>query len=109
MIQPFKEFGIVCNFYKVVLVKGRLEVQFEKDIFKNDVILVIEYFGYRTKGVKSLISNAKRNGIILIEDLTHNVTKQQVDLRTHYSFASFRKWTGITSGGNSIKKMPALI
>ena len=105
MIQPFLQNGIECKYYDIKLIDNDLTVIFDESIFECDAILVIEYFGYHTRNINDLIDRAKKDNIILIEDITHQIMKYNISkLRTTYAFASYRKWTGVYSGAVVLKE-----
>lgn len=87
MIAPFLDNGVNVYFYNV----------FEQGIFYPDnqceVLLVLDYFGYRDKRIIELAEYEKRNGKTVIYDATHNINWKNNNVGwADYVFCSYRKW-----------------
>ena len=94
MIIPFLKHGINVKFYPVYLHKNEL-VQDIPQTKRNELLLLIDYFGY-TSGVNCSDRNA-----IVIRDLTHSIFSKTYSDADYY-FGSLRKWCGFKTGGFAI-------
>lgn len=97
MIIPFKKAGISVSFYPVYLDANSSLVQEVPQTDKEDIILVMDYFGF----VKN-VDFSEVSGIV-IRDVTHSLfSKKYQD--ADYIFGSVRKWCGIITGGYACSK-----
>lgn len=99
MIIPFLEKNIKCYFYHIIFHDGEFQHIIEQNQLNVDIMLIMDYFGFRSFTKESMINKALERNIIIIEDMTHSVMSN-LSLKTNadYSFASLRKWTGIPAG-----------
>lgn len=89
MILPFIKAGMTVLFYPVFFEQGKL-VQKVNQLC--DVILVMDYFGYRSE-----LEYSSYPGIV-IRDLTHSIFNKGYEDADYY-FGSLRKWCGFLTGG----------
>lgn len=89
MIKPFLDANFKINFYPVVIKEGL----FQEVDFGSDVLLVLDYFGYKSN---SPDLSAYRG--VVIRDLTHSVFSSSYTDADYY-FGSLRKWCGVWTGG----------
>lgn len=90
IIIPFLNEGIKVEFYPVIFEDGEL-IQNLSHISACDVLLVMDYFGYRRKLEYNF------DGIV-INDVTHSVFCGEYR-KADYTFGSLRKWAGFYTGG----------
>lgn len=88
MIQPVLNNDLKFVFYPVVIENNELVINDEVDA---DVLLTIDYFGYKANRKKSF------KGLV-INDISHSVFTQTDD-DCDYIFGSLRKWAGFKTGG----------
>lgn len=105
MIQPFIELKVKCIYYDIDFKNDQFHIDFNKNSMQCDAILIMEYFGYKTAGLDEIVSWAVDNSVIVIEDTTHRfMSDEKLGVRSDYSFASLRKWTGLAAGAYASKK-----
>lgn len=103
MLAPFVKHNINIKFYDIVLdEKNNLKLKIDLNK-KYDVVYVMQYFGYKSKNIEEIINRFKNNGSLIIEDKTHSLLIGERST-ADYTFASYRKWTGLASGGIATKK-----
>lgn len=90
MIKPFLLHGIEVLFYSVYLDEQHNLIQ-EINNVKSDIILIMDYFGFRN-------CPEFKTSSIVIRDITHSVWNN-VNYNDDYIFGSLRKWTGFYTGG----------
>lgn len=88
MIQPILNNNLNYIFYSVIIENNELIIE---DNYDADVLLLIDYFGYKIERKKSF------KGLI-INDVSHSVFTE-VDNDSDYVFGSLRKWAGFKTGG----------
>lgn len=94
MIKPFLSHGLKVEFYPVFLADGQLIQQ--PEAVKCDVILIMDYFGFRN--FPDFCTDST-----VIRDVTHSVFSE-TEYDCDYVFGSLRKWTGFYTGGFAISK-----
>ncbi|MBK6347218.1 MAG: hypothetical protein IPF68_15045 [Bacteroidales bacterium] len=99
MIRPFEMNGLIVSFYDVYI-DNKGGISFKADLdFSPDILVSIDYFGYRTNDNQKLIRHFKEKGSIIIEDCTHSLfCYKPFDSLSDYAFAGFRKWMAIFDG-----------
>lgn len=99
MLQPFIKNNIPYEFYDITIENGCIEYKPGK-LKDFDVVLVMSYFGTGREQLDKVISQAKQNGCIVIEDITHSLlSKTQGCEKADYYVASLRKWFPAPAGG----------
>ena len=99
MIQPFYDAGLKVDFYEVKNSEGNISYEIDTNK-KYDVILAMSYFGISDPVSDSVLSVLRKNGTIIIEDITHRLmSAQPVSPETDYAVMSLRKWFAIPAGG----------
>ena len=93
MIKPFLDEGFDISFYPVYWENNKLLV--ERTAYENDVMLVLDYFGYTYAGDEN---NAIQSNSIIIRDITHSLFSKSYNDADYY-FGSLRKWAGFYTGG----------
>lgn len=105
MIVPFQLQGIECYFYDIQFYNGEFHHLDSPEIYESDIVLIMDYFGFKTSTKNIIIDKAKKNNCIVIEDNTHDLFSfNNANTDVDYSFNSFRKWTGLAAGSIIIKK-----
>lgn len=104
MIQPFLDNDLKVEFYSVYFHRGRF--CFDIDYSTTcDVVLLMQYFGFVDEEVNKSVDALKAKGKSVIEDATHSwFSENPFSINSDYSFASFRKWTGLSCGAVTIKQ-----
>ena len=99
MVQPFKDHNIDIHYYKVWFQNGRFVYEYETD-HGCDIVLIMSYFGLDTKNELDAIRELKKNGAIIIEDLTHSLLcKEAYSAHSDYYVCALRKCLEIPTGG----------
>lgn len=94
ILYPFKELGILYEFYKV---NRNLQIELD-DLSKRvtgkaKAVFFINYFGFKQPDeVKTALLKLKESGIIVIQDVVQDFYVQNSDLIGNYAFMSFRKF-----------------
>lgn len=94
ILYPFKELGILYEFYKV---NNNLQIDLG-DLTKRldgkaKVVFFINYFGFKQSDeVITALLKLKESGIIIIQDVVQDFYVQNNDLIGNYAFMSFRKF-----------------
>lgn len=105
MVEPFLRNSIPVVFYDVFFEDGVLKCSIPP-LQKTDVFFYIKYFGYENQATGDL-ARIKNSGCTIIEDTTHSwlmdERKSDKSNFADYSFASFRKWTGLVGVASAEK------
>src|SRR5690554_127397 len=94
ILYPFKELGILYEFYKV---NNNLQIDLG-DLTKRldgkaKAVFFINYFGFKQSDeVITALLKLKKSGIIIIQDVVQDFYVQNNDLIGNYAFMSFRKF-----------------
>lgn len=95
MIEPFYRNGIKVRFYDVFFDR---EIGLRAEIpkaYPNEIFYYMKYFGYgNIQGVN--IEYIKSKWELIIQDKTHSWLSDNEDDFYDYSYASYRKWFGIS-------------
>ncbi len=94
ILYPFKELGILYEFYKV---NNNLQIDLvdlsNRVDDKAKVVFFINYFRFKQSDeVITALLKLKENGIIIIQDVVQDFYVQNSDLIGNYAFMSFRKF-----------------
>ena len=94
ILYPFKELGILYEFYKVNRNLQIDLVDLSKRVDgKAKVVFFINYFGFKQSDeVITALLKLKESGIIIIQDVVQDFYVQNNDLIGNYAFMSFRKF-----------------
>lgn len=100
IVNSFLKSGYKCFFYDI---NRDLSINLES-IYKFENIGIfyhLGYFGFATnKSCKSVLTNLKKRGIIIIEDVTHSLFLDFDNFEENdFYIGSIRKWFGIPDGG----------
>ena len=88
MIIPFVHLGIDVQFYEVT--QNGVYYPYDNDA---DVILLIDFFGYKNSQNSVIAQLEKQEGKVIIYDATHKLDgNPDVQKYADYSFCSYRKW-----------------
>lgn len=99
MLQAFIDHGIRYEFYPVTYENGQFQYDIQPDD-DSDALLIMSYFGLSRAAVDAAVDKAKREGKIVIEDITHSLLSDgNCSPKSDYYVASLRKWFPIPSGG----------
>lgn len=93
MIEPFLRRGLRVRFYDVYWDGAGLAAELP-EAREGEVLLALKYFGYRR--LSGWDPEAARRWRWIVEDRTHTWLNGDEEIRADYSFASYRKWTGIS-------------
>lgn len=104
MITPFLLHHIKVYFYDVFWMDGKICGAYDSEK-KYDIVLVMNYFGYYQEWTAELAIDAKRNGSIVIQDVTHSLFGEYQISEADYVYGSLRKWTMLYSGGFAVKRV----
>ena len=101
MIEPFLEFGIEIEYYKVYFDGGlKYDIEIREDV---DLFLAMNYFGYSSTNMDQYIKKYKEQGTIVLEDITHSMfSTKRYSENSDYLIGSLRKWMPVLSGGIAI-------
>lgn len=101
MLQPFVNLKIPYEFYNVRVDETTGKIQYDVDPKKKcDVLLIMKYFGADAEGYDEAIRQMKKNGGVVIEDVTHTLFDQKPgNSDADYHVASLRKWMPTPAGG----------
>ncbi len=109
MLQSFIDRSLEVEFYKVGYQDGRFTYQLPKTD-GHSIVLIMSYFGLDTAEAHRQISEVKKSGTIVIEDITHSLLhKIPASEQSDYLVASLRKWFAIPTGGWVGKKNGQLV
>ena len=88
MIQPFAQRGLDIRFYPVGPEEATVPA-----LGEGDVLLLLDFFGYRREENRKLARRAQAAGAAVIYDATHKLDGHPAaEAHADYSFCSFRKW-----------------
>lgn len=108
MLQSFIDRGLKVEFYQVSFDSGRFCYEIPI-VDKNDVVLIMSYFGLDSSVAYEVIHAVHSGGAIVIEDITHSLfRKTSASKESDYLVASLRKWFAIPTGGWIGKRRGAL-
>lgn len=96
MLAPFQSRGVEVMLYDIRLDGGLQYLIDEKRT--PDIFYVNNYFGYENTVSKGIIAHFREKGSIILYDRTHSMLMEGDDVQADYSFASIRKWMGVTTG-----------
>lgn len=96
MLAPFQSRGVEVMLYDISF-DGSLHYLIDKNC-TPDIFYVNNYFGYENSVSKEIIQHFRQKGSIILYDRTHSMLKDGDDVQADYSFASIRKWMGVTTG-----------
>lgn len=102
VLNPFVERGYEIVYYSInkrfELCKENFIELVEKK--RPQLILVQEYFGFDTLNMeRNFLKELKRQGIIVVEDVTHNFFSNDWKSCANFMVGSIRKWCSIPDGG----------
>ncbi len=99
MLQAFIDRGLKYEFYKVTFKDGKFQYEMPK-AGKDDVILIMSYFGLDSAAACKVIEKKHREGAVIIEDITHSLFREKSACDdSDYLVASLRKWFAVPTGG----------
>lgn len=96
MLAPFQSRGVEVMLYDIRL-DGSLQYLIDENR-TPDIFYVNNYFGYENTVSKEIIAHFREEGSIILYDRTHSMLTDGDDVQADYSFASIRKWMGVTTG-----------
>lgn len=98
VIQPFEEHNYSVYFYDI---NDDLTIDIESISFEKSVgiFFVLSYFGFNTHENFREIRGKFNKSTVIIEDTTHSLFSDTVNIESDYKIASIRKWLGTPSGG----------
>lgn len=105
VIKPFLDNGFTIEFYPIEQDLGVDVEEFLRliDSFKPGVVFFQSYFGFDTlSNIRNYYDELKKQGIVLIEDLTHSWLSDFDKKNADYYVLSLRKWLEIPDGGVAI-------
>ena len=107
VILPFVENGYQVDYYDIekdlTISKERFLEKAEK--MQPSVILVQNYYGFDTlTPMKEVFGNLQKQGVVIIEDVTHSLYSGIPRLTADYYVTSLRKWFGIPEGGMALSQ-----
>ena len=102
MVVPFEKNNIQISFYDLDFSSGLQDFLIPDDC---DIVFLCNYFGYCQTYNEETLKRFRKNGGIIIEDVTHSLLSyKQYCKHSDYLVASLRKWGGILCGGFCSKK-----
>lgn len=102
VINPFLKEDFFISYYPINKDFTINLDDFEKliKITKPHVVLLHSFFGFDSlENIKTIISELRNKGIIIIEDLTHNLFSVNDRTNADFYIGSIRKWCGLPDGG----------
>lgn len=106
IVEPFAWNGWIVDFYDINMDLSPNIESFKEKLKLNPGCIVVEgYYGFPTaKNLVELLHVAQKQGIIIIEDITHSFLNDQqlIFADANYLFCSLRKWSGLSDGGYAI-------
>lgn len=114
VLQPFKELGIACDFYRI---GSNLDIDWEDAARKLNSglysgFLYICYFGSSVHSAPPVGFFDQWPNVTIIEDLAQALLSRGAGCRGDYTIYSLRKWVGVPDGGavivSSRNKVPTL-
>ncbi len=106
VIEPFIQNGYQVFYYSLGDKLDIIENRFIQDFVEANpsVVLVHNYFGFNTcSQINLFIEEKKKNGTVIIEDITQALYSPYDRIMADYYVGSFRKWNGIPDGGFALK------
>lgn len=99
MLQSFFDRGLKVEFYDVGYENGAFTYQLPK-VDDHSIVLIMSYFGLDTSEAHKIITEMKRTGAVIIEDISHSMlSKNPASDDSDYLVIALRKWFGIPTGG----------
>ena len=99
MLQPLIDLDIAYDFYEVEFDGSEIKYHIDRNK-KCDVLLIMKYFSTDVQGYDDTIHQMKKNGCVVIEDITHTLFDEEpANDEADYHVASLRKWLPIPAGG----------
>lgn len=105
MVEPFLRHGLKVRFYDVFHEGGGLRICCPRSK-ENDIFFHMAYFGYGEQPVWD-VDAVRESGCTVVSDRTHSWLMDGDDPLpdfVHYSFVSYRKWTGLTGIASAYKR-----
>lgn len=102
VVEPFKLNGWEIYYYDIDinLELNLLSLKQKINHYRPSVILLHGYFGFRTlANVYEYISSLRKQGIVIIEDITQTLYSSYPKTDADYYVASLRKWNALPEGG----------
>lgn len=101
-IEPFIKKGYKLRFYDI---DENLNPVFNKALLEEASVLYIEgYFGFPNY-YNGFLSECKRKGVTIIQDITHTVFSDDgISSKADYLVGSLRKWFGVPAGGFAVSQ-----
>lgn len=113
MIEPFRKQGIDYSFYLVEQSSCGIRIKInEEELAHADILLICNYFGFKSYFPQEVLQQFHKKGGIIIEDITHSLLSvAQFCDNSDFLVASLRKWGAILDGGyccsmNSLLEKP---
>lgn len=102
MIEPFCRHGIKVRFYDIFVAEdGQLSADVP-EISNGEIFYYMTYFGFhKIEGIS--IENVRNAAEVIIEDCTHSWLAESRLECSDYSYASYRKWTGLSGIASASK------
>ena len=106
IVEPFDWNGWKVDFYDINRDLTPNVDSFRKKLGLNPGCIIVEgYYSFPTaECLIPLLNQAKANGVVIIEDITHSFLNdtQRIYKDADYEFCSLRKWSGLSDGGYAI-------
>ncbi len=113
IVEPFDWIGWKVDFYDINRDLTPNVESFKEKLELNPGCIIVEgYYSFPTaKCLIPLLDQAKANGAIIIEDITHSFLNdtQQIYSDADFLFCSLRKWSGISDGGYAISMCETIL
>lgn len=106
VIQPFLDEGWDVFFYKINKDLTINEVDFQQvyHSVKPSVVLVHAYFGFETLSNQAQLAACRKDGVVVVEDMTQSLFSNHRLAFADYYVTSFRKFLAIPDGGALISR-----
>lgn len=76
---------------------------------KPQMVLVQSYFGFDTlKKDREYLDSLRKEGVTIVEDITHSLFAERRTICADYEFGSIRKWCAVPDGGVLVGKKALL-
>lgn len=99
MLQAFIDREMKIEFYQVGFESGKFTYHIP-DTDERAIVLIMSYFGLSTLDVHEKITDIRKKGSVVIEDITHSLLmRDSASKESDYVVASLRKWFAIPTGG----------
>ncbi len=99
MLQSFVDRGLKIEFYDVGYKDGAFTYKLPT-VDDHSIVLIMSYFGIGTAEAHRQIEAIKKNGAVVIEDISHSMlSKIPASEDSDYLVIALRKWFGIPAGG----------